>query len=88
MLKKNINFQQSTEHRNIKAFITHGGLMGTQESIHSGVPMIGIPLFADQFINIDLYVSKNIAIKLDYKTLTVEQMDEALNKILKDPIYR
>ncbi|KYM99800.1 PREDICTED: UDP-glucuronosyltransferase 2B31-like [Cyphomyrmex costatus] len=76
------------KHPNIKAFITHGGLMGTQESIACGVPMIGIPLFADQFTNIDRYVARNIALRLDIDTITEESFDAALNAILRDPLYR
>ncbi|KOX67539.1 UDP-glucuronosyltransferase 2B4 [Melipona quadrifasciata] len=76
------------KHKNVKAFITHGGLMGTQEAIHYGVPMIGMPLFADQFINIANYMRHNIAIELELKTLTEEKMDNALNAILNDPKYR
>ena len=76
------------EHKNIKAFITHGGLMGTQEAIHCAVPMIGIPLFADQFINIDHYSSMNIAIRLNYEGITEEKMDSALNEILFNPVYK
>ncbi|XP_012282466.1 UDP-glucuronosyltransferase 2C1 [Orussus abietinus] len=75
-------------HKNVRAFVTHGGLMGTQEAIHYAVPMIGIPLFADQHLNVDFYVEKKIAVKVDYKTLTVEKMDAALNAILYDPTYR
>lgn len=62
--------------------------MGTQEALICGVPMIGIPLFADQFLNMDMYIEKNIAVKLDFYTMTEEDMDEALNKILWNPIYR
>ncbi|KAF3424245.1 hypothetical protein E2986_12283 [Frieseomelitta varia] len=76
------------KHKNVKAFITHGGLMGTQEAIHYGVPMIGMPLFADQFINIANYMRHNIAIELELETLTEEKMDNALNAILNDPKYR
>lgn len=75
------------EHKNIKAFVTHGGLMGTLEAITYGVPMIGFPLYADQFNNMDLYVKKRLAIKLDLEKLTVASFDDALNKVLYDPSY-
>ncbi|XP_032686701.1 UDP-glucuronosyltransferase 2A3-like [Odontomachus brunneus] len=76
------------KHPNIKAFITHGGLMGTQEAVACGVPMIGIPLFADQFTNIDTYVARNIAVKVNVGGITEEKLDAALNAILWDPLYR
>ncbi|XP_047366103.1 uncharacterized protein LOC124955559 [Vespa velutina] len=76
------------QHPNVKAFITHGGLMGTQEAISCGVPMIGIPIFCDQFANIANYVEKNIAIKLDYENLSQDEMDAALNTILYNSTYR
>lgn len=77
------------EHKNIRAFITHGGLFGTQEAIYSAVPMIGIPLFGDQSINIQNYVNKKIAISLNsINDVTEEKLTSAINNILKDPSYR
>ncbi|XP_044019342.1 UDP-glycosyltransferase UGT5-like, partial [Aphidius gifuensis] len=76
------------KHKNIRAFITHGGLMGTQEAVLYGVPMIGVPLFCDQFTNVDLYVRKNIAIRLEHKEITEQKLDFALKEILKNPMYR
>lgn len=81
-------YNTAVEHPKIRAFITHGGLMGTQEAVTFGVPMIGIPLFADQFINIDAYVARNIAVKLDVNTMTEKDFDVALNAVLRDPKYK
>ncbi|KAK0079330.1 hypothetical protein PV326_008802, partial [Microctonus aethiopoides] len=75
------------KHKNIRAFITHGGLMSTQEAIFCAVPIIGVPLYADQFLNIDLYVTHKIALRLDYDDLTEDKLDAALIEILENPIY-
>ncbi|KAB7505537.1 Cyanidin-3-O-glucoside 2-O-glucuronosyltransferase [Armadillidium nasatum] len=38
-------------HPKIKLFITHGGLLSTMESTYHGVPVIGMPVMADQETN-------------------------------------
>ena len=68
--------------------MTHSGLMSTQEAVHYGVPMIGVPIFGDQFLNIRLSVNKKIAVATDYKTLTTESFTNDLNTVLKNPSYR
>ncbi|EZA59830.1 UDP-glucuronosyltransferase 2B15 [Ooceraea biroi] len=75
------------KHPNIRAFITHGGLMSILEAIFCGVPMIGVPLFADQFKNVETSITRNVAVKLDVHKVTVKDMDAALNAILHDPRY-
>lgn len=37
-------------HPNIKVFITHGGLFGTQEGVYNAVPMLGMPFYCDQVL--------------------------------------
>lgn len=75
-------------HPNTRAFITHGGLMGSLEALYHGVPMIGMPLFADQPRNVNVFVAKNMTLKLSLDDLTEEKMDCALKGILYDPKYR
>lgn len=77
-----------TAHKNTKAFMTHGGFLGCEEALYFGVPMIGIPLYADQPRNIENFVTKNISIKLSLDDLTEVGLDAALRSILSDPKYR
>lgn len=39
-------------HDNVKLFVTHGGLLSCTESILRGKPIVGIPIFGDQMVNI------------------------------------
>lgn len=64
--------------------MSHGGLLGTIESIYYAVPIIGFPLFGDQNFNMRNYETRKIAITLNYDSFTEEQLDGALSKILKD----
>lgn len=68
--------------------MTHGGMMGSQEALFYSVPLIGFPQAIDQFINIDVFVRKHMAIQLDHETMTTEHLINSLNLILSDPSYK
>lgn len=72
-------------HPNVKLFITHGGLLSTQETTHRGVPILGIPLTADQKLNTAKSVLSGIGVKLDYKNVTKDSLTWALNELLHNP---
>ncbi|KAI7815543.1 UDP-glucuronosyltransferase [Rhyzopertha dominica] len=54
-------------HPKVKLFVTHGGLMGTQEAVYCGVPTIGIPIFADQMNNVRNCEAKGLSIEIQAK---------------------
>ncbi|XP_066581162.1 UDP-glucosyltransferase 2-like [Prorops nasuta] len=88
MTKSWFNQISVLRHKNIKAFITHGGLMGTQESVYCGVPMIGIPFFADQHVNIKVYAKRKIVIAFEsIQDVTTEKLADAIQTIINDPTY-
>ncbi|XP_043264519.1 UDP-glucosyltransferase 2-like [Colletes gigas] len=77
------------KHKNTKAFLTHGGLLGVQEAIYFGIPMIGIPLFGDQPTNLQNAASKNLAVSLgSLNNVTEETLTYAFDVILKNNTYR
>lgn len=59
-------------HPNLKLFITHGGLLSITETIYHAVPVIGIPLFADQHLNMAKAESSGYA-----KTILLDELNEA-----------
>lgn len=69
-------------HPNVRLFITHGGLLGAQEAVYCGVPILGIPLFGDQHLNMAYFVKKGLALKLDYRQLSYAPVSNALNELL------
>lgn len=67
----------------MKLFITHGGMMGMQEAYYCGIPTLGIPIFADQFLNIKQAEAKGLSIQLFYDDITKEAVLNALNNLMK-----
>lgn len=74
-------------HKNIKAIWTHGGLLSTQEAIWKGVPMIGMPFYGDQRVNVELLVHKGAGVCLDFKTLSTKSVLVAFEKVLYNERY-
>lgn len=73
-------------HPNVVLFITHGGLLSTTETLHFGVPIIGIPLFADQFINIKRAVKKGFGKHVVIGYDADVKLKEAIDDIFQDPM--
>ncbi|XP_069313535.1 UDP-glucuronosyltransferase 2B4-like isoform X2 [Eulemur rufifrons] len=71
-----------------KAFITHGGANGIYEAIYHGVPMVGIPLFADQPDNIAHMKAKGAAVRVDFNTMSSTDLLNALKTVINDPMYK
>ncbi|KAJ8708775.1 hypothetical protein PYW08_010157 [Mythimna loreyi] len=76
------------KHPNVKLFITQGGLQSTDEAITAGVPLIGIPMFGDQWLNVERYVHHKIGIKLEMETLNEEDFRNAITTVIGDDSYR
>lgn len=69
----------------MKLFISHGGLLGTQETVACGVPMLVVPLYADQALNARAMSDRGVARTIILRDSTVESWSETLSDLLRDP---
>ncbi|KAH8357059.1 hypothetical protein KR200_009485 [Drosophila serrata] len=74
-------------HPNVRVFISHGGLMGTTEAVACGVPIVGVPIYGDQSLNVEALVQRGMAVRLAFKELDEESLYEAVTKAL-DPTFK
>jgi len=70
-----------------RGFISHGGLLGIQEGTMSGVPMILMPIFAEQDFNALRLERTGRGIKLEVHGLTEKDLTDAIQEILTNPRY-
>ncbi|XP_053086338.1 UDP-glucuronosyltransferase 2C1 isoform X2 [Pangasianodon hypophthalmus] len=75
-------------HPKTKAFITHGGTNGIYEAIYHGVPMVGLPLFADQPDNINHMKTKGAAVMLDFNKMETKDLKQAISDVINNPSYK
>ncbi|XP_037387454.1 UDP-glucuronosyltransferase 2A2-like isoform X1 [Pygocentrus nattereri] len=75
-------------HPKTRAFVTHGGTNGVYEAIYHGVPMVGIPIFADQTDNMVHMKAKGAAVFLNFNSLQAQDLVDALKTVINDPSYK
>ncbi|CAF4941819.1 unnamed protein product [Pieris macdunnoughi] len=75
-------------HKNVKLFVTQGGLQSTDEAITAGVPLIGIPMLTDQWYNVEKYEKHRIGVRLDMETITESLFSAAIKTLINDPSFK
>ncbi|XP_067104640.1 UDP-glucuronosyltransferase 2B13-like [Osmerus mordax] len=76
-------------HPKIKAFVAHGGTNGVQEALYHGVPVVGLPLFFDQYDNLLRLKERGAAKMLSMATVDKDNnFLRALQEVLHEPSYR
>ncbi|XP_075960881.1 UDP-glucuronosyltransferase 2A2-like isoform X4 [Anarhichas minor] len=75
-------------HPKTRAFITHGGTNGIYEAIYHGVPMVGIPMFADQPDNMVHVEAKGAAVTVDLNFMKTEDLRDAVNTVINEKSYK
>ncbi|CAG9132924.1 unnamed protein product [Plutella xylostella] len=75
-------------HENCMLFITHGGLGSSTEALHFGVPIVGVPISFDQFLNINRAVSKGYALSVKLSYNLHNDLKVAIDTIATGPSFK
>ena len=70
------------------AFVTHGGFNSVKEALSSGVPMVVVPISADQPYSADRCADLGVARTLGPNDRAPDIIREAVQQVLADPSYR
>lgn len=74
-------------HPNCVLFVTHGGLLSITESVHFGVPIVGLPAFGDQFMNVKVAASNGFAKEVKISLTMGDELLQAIKEVTKDPRF-
>lgn len=88
LLQNIIKSSDILAHPHVNYFITSGGILGLQEAIQRNVPVLGIPVFPDQKMNLRIVEKLGIGIKLDFTNLTEVSLSWSLKKLTTDPAFQ
>jgi UDP:flavonoid glycosyltransferase YjiC (YdhE family) len=69
------------------AFLTHGGFGSTLGGLLAGVPLVVLPLFADQPHNADRVAAVRAGVALQGGPAAVPRVGAAVNEVLGDPSF-
>uniref|UniRef100_A0A3P8YXG3 UDP-glucuronosyltransferase n=2 Tax=Esox lucius TaxID=8010 RepID=A0A3P8YXG3_ESOLU len=76
-------------HPKTRLFVSHGGTNGLQEAIYHGVPVVGLPVFFDQYDNL-----LRLQVRGGAKIVTLAKVDKdnnflmALKEVLNEPHHK
>jgi len=86
-LSKWLPQQDVLGHPKARIFITHGGFGGTTEAVCHGVPLIGIPMFGDQSLNMAKAERAGFCLTLEFTKLTEDLLLETINRVLTEQSF-
>jgi MGT family glycosyltransferase len=70
------------------AFVTHGGFNSVKEAVSSGVPMVVVPISADQPYSAERCADLGVGRMLGADDRTPDAIREAVRQVLAEPTYR
>ncbi|XP_071990944.1 UDP-glucuronosyltransferase 3A1-like [Engystomops pustulosus] len=83
-----VNQNDLLGHPKIRLLVAHGGLNGLTEAVYHGVPVLGIPLLADQPDNIVRIKAKHMGEYIPFYEIKSDKFANMIQKLIKDKSYK
>ncbi|KAK4301520.1 hypothetical protein Pmani_026298 [Petrolisthes manimaculis] len=83
-LEKWLPQQDILGHPQLSLFMTHGGLLSLQEATYHGVPIIGFPLFADQYYNVGRAEGEGWGRLINWEDLSYDLLRNTIIEIINN----
>jgi glucuronosyltransferase len=80
--------QEILKHKNLKVFITQGGLLSSMEALFYSKPIIGVPFFNDHKLNVARAEIQGYGLTIDYDALNEDSLRETIKSIFNDASYQ
>ena len=75
-------------HPNVRAFVSHCGINSAYESLAAGVPIVGIPMFADQLDMAVRVADAGAGVWCDRRKMEASELRRAIHRVLDEQSFR
>ncbi|KAM0725023.1 UDP-glycosyltransferase UGT5 [Formica fusca] len=75
-------------HPNVRLFMYQGGLQSTEETMENGVPVIGLPVFADQHYNVKQLENHGAGKRLIITDVNEDELTETIIEVITNSSYK
>ncbi|XP_069820860.1 UDP-glucuronosyltransferase 3A1-like isoform X2 [Dendropsophus ebraccatus] len=75
-------------HPKARLLVTHGGLNSLMEAVYHGVPVVGIPLFGDQYENMVRVKAKNMGTFIPPDEMKAEKFASTIREVVENGCYK
>ena len=75
----------STGDRRTKLFISNCGMNGVNEAVYHGIPIVCMPIFADQVDNAKRIIDRGLGLVLDKDHETADSFFLTVQEVIQNP---
>ncbi|XP_068127946.1 UDP-glucuronosyltransferase 3A1-like [Hyperolius riggenbachi] len=75
-------------HPKVRLLVTHGGINSLHEAVYHGVPVLGIPLFGDQYENLVRVEARGLGTFIPPDQLKAENFASMIQHVIEDKSYK